>query len=96
MTSAAQIGQLQCLHRRLIWKTTGAAVITPACLLGGGAWLSASYTRAIRGNQLSAGLMKACNDVDIVLCGDGMLCANVDSRSTRYGKRGQYVPVKSC
>lgn len=92
---AGQIEQLQSLHRRLIWKVTVVAVVTLALLLGGGVWLSMHYTRVIHDEQLSADLMKAYNGADVVLCGDGLLCANVDSKHARYGERGQYLPVKS-
>ncbi|MEW9625563.1 relaxation protein [Rhodanobacter geophilus] len=92
---AGQISQLQELHRRLLWKTTGAVLITLALLLGGGAWLSMHYAKVVRDNQLSADLMKAYNSADVVLCGQGELCANVDGKRARYGERGQYQPVRS-
>jgi hypothetical protein len=91
---AGQIGQLQRVHRQLIWKTVGAAVLTLALLLTGGVWLSMHYTRVIRDNQLSAELLKAYNGADVTLCGRGELCANVDTRGARYGEHRQYLPVK--
>ena len=91
---AGQIGQLQRLHRQLIWKTLGVVVLALALLLAGGAWLSLHYTRVIRDNQLSAELLKAYNAADVTLCGSGKLCANVDTRGARYGKDRQYLPVR--
>jgi hypothetical protein len=86
---------LQNLHRRLIWKATGAAVITLARLLGGGAWhLSMHHARVIRENRLSADLMKAYSNADVVLCGNGELCANADGKRARHGQRSQYLPVR--
>ncbi len=92
---AAQISQLQRLHRQLIWNTTGAVALALALLLAGGAWLSLHYTRVIRDNQLSAELLKAYNGADVALCGSGKLCANVDTRGARLGQNRQYLPVKS-
>ena len=91
---AGQLGQLQSLHRRLVWKTSATVLAALALLLGGGAWLSAHYARVIRDNQLSAELMRAYNSADVVLCGNGQLCANVDGKRAHYGERGQYLPVK--
>ncbi|MEO6800191.1 MAG: relaxation protein [Rhodanobacter sp.] len=91
---AGQIGRLQQLHRHLIWKTMGAVVLALALLLAGGAWLSMHYSRVIHDNQISAELLKAYNGADVALCGDGKLCANVDTRSTPYGERRQYLPVR--
>lgn len=91
---AGQIGRLQRLHRQLIWKATSAVVLALALLLAGGAWLSLHYTRVIRDNQLSAELLKAYNGADVTLCGDGNLCANVDTRGARHGRSRQYLPVK--
>ncbi len=91
---AGQIGRLQRLHRQLIWKATGAVVLALALLLAGGAWLSLHYTRVIRDNQLSAELLKAYNGADVTLCGNGKLCANVDTRGARYGENRQYLPVR--
>lgn len=90
---AGQIGQLQRLHRQLIWKTIAAVALTLALLLAGGAWLSMHYTRVIRDNQLSAELIKAYNNADVTLCGSN-LCANVDTRGARLGPSRQYLPVK--
>jgi hypothetical protein len=92
---AGQIGQLQRLHRQLIWKATGAVALTLALLLAGGAWLSMHYARVIRDNQLSADLLKAYNRADVTVCGNGSLCANVDARSARYGEHRQYLQVRS-
>lgn len=91
---AGQLVQLQRLHRQLIWKAMGAALLTIALLLAGGAWLSMHYTQVIRDNQLSARLLKAYNSADVTLCGSGDLCANVDAQAARYGERGQYLTVK--
>lgn len=91
---AAQIEQLQRLHRQLIWKTTGAAVLALTLLLGGGGWLSTHYLRVIRENQLTADQMKAYNAADLILCG-ATLCANVEARGPRYGDRRQYWPIKA-
>lgn len=91
---AGQISHLQRLHRQLIWKTVGTSMITLALLLAGGAWLSMHYARVIKDNQLSAELMKAYNGADVVLCGDGGLCANVDGKGARYGDHRQYLPIR--
>jgi len=91
---AGQIGHLQRLHRQLIWKSVGAAVLALALLLTGGVWLSMHYTRVIRDNQIAADLLKAYNGADVTLCGGGMLCANVNTRGARYGEHHQYLPVK--
>jgi len=91
---AQQIDGLRKLHRLLVWKTLGAVAITLALLLAGGAWLSLHYAAVIREDQLSANLLKAYNRADVVLCGDGQLCANVDIKHARYGDRSQYLPVK--
>lgn len=90
-----QIVQLQSLHRWLIWKTVATVLVALVLLLGGGAWLSTHYAHVIRDNQMSAELMRAYNSADVVLCGDGQLCANVDGKRAHYGERGQYLPVKS-
>jgi hypothetical protein len=83
----------------LIGKATAAAAVALALalalLLVGGAWLSLHYTRVIRDNQLSAELLKAYNGADVILCGNGKLCANVDTRGARYGDNRQYLPVRS-
>ena len=91
---AGQIGQLQRLHRRLVWKATGTVMLALALLLAGGAWLSLHYIQIIRDNQLSAELLQAYNGADVTLCGDGKLCANVDTRGVRRGENRQYLPVK--
>ena len=91
---AGQISRLQRLHRQLIWKTVGVVVFALALLLAGGAWLSLHYTRVIRDNQLSAELLKAYNSADVTLCGNGDLCANVDTRGARYGQHREYLSVK--
>ena len=56
---AGQLGQWPKLHPWLMWKATGAALLTPAQLLGGGVWLTMHHARVIRQNRLSADLMKA-------------------------------------
>lgn len=91
---AGQISQLQGLHRRLVWKAAATVLAALALLFGGGAWLSMHYAQVIRNNQQSAELMRAYNGADVVLCGHGQLCANVDGKHARYGERGQYLPVK--
>jgi hypothetical protein len=57
-------------------------------LLGGAIWLSMYYTvyyaGIIRDNQISADLLKAYNQADVMLC-DGRLCAKI-------GKK--YLPVE--
>ncbi|MDQ6646955.1 MAG: relaxation protein [Pseudomonadota bacterium] len=91
---AAQISDLQRLHRQLIWKTMVAVGLALALLLAGGAWLSMYYTNVIRNNQLSAQLLEAYNRADVRLCGNGSLCANVNSKGARYGADRQYLLVK--
>lgn len=91
---ATQMDQLRNLHRALVWKAAGAVAVVLALLLGGGMWLSMHYAQVVRDNQLSADLMKAYNHADLVLCGSGGLCANVDLKHARYGDKGQYLPVK--
>jgi hypothetical protein len=93
-TLAGQLGHLQRLHRQLIWKTVGAAVLALALLLASGVWLSMHYARVIRDNQIAAELLKAYNAADVTLCGSGTLCANVDTRGARHGEHRQYLPVK--
>lgn len=92
--AAAQLDGLRNLHRVLLWKTVGTVALALAVLLAGGAWLSVHYAGVIQDNRVSADLMRAYNRADVVLCGDGGLCANVDAKHARYGDRGQYVPVK--
>jgi ElaB/YqjD/DUF883 family membrane-anchored ribosome-binding protein len=90
---AQQLKHMENLQRLLIWKVIG---VTAACfflLLAGGIWLSLHYTRIIEENQLTAELMKTYNNADLVLCGKGQLCANVDTRGKHYGDHRQYVPV---
>lgn len=89
-----QLSRLQRMHRQLIWKTLGVVVLALALLLAGGAWLSLHYTGVIRDNQLSAELLQAYNRADVTLCGNGKLCANVDTRGSRYGEHRQYLAVK--
>lgn len=91
---AGQIDGLRRLHRLLIWKAIGGAVLALALLIGGGAWLSVHYANVVRDNRLAADLMQAYNGSDVVLCGHRELCANVDTKRARYGERGQYLPVK--
>ena len=91
---AGQLDQLQRLHRHLIWKIAGVVAIALALLLGGGAWLSLHYAQVIEANRISAELMQAYNSADVVPCGR-RLCAQVDPKAPRYGKRGQYLPIKS-
>lgn len=93
-TLAGQIEGLQNLHRLLLWKAIAAVTVALALLLGGGAWLSLHYSRIIRDNQVAAELMQAYNRADVVVCGKGELCANVDAKHARYGDRGQYLKVK--
>lgn len=91
---AGQVDQIRRLHRAVVWKLFGAAVLALALLTGGGAWLSLHYARVIRDHQRAAELLQAYDRADVVLCGGGELCANVDAKRARYGDRGQYLPVK--
>lgn len=52
------------------------------------------HARVIRENRLSADLMKAYNNADVVLGGNGELCANADGKRARRGQRSQYLPVR--
>lgn len=91
---AAQIARLRGAHRLLVWEACGALAVALALLLGGGAWLAAHYAGVVRANQVSAEVMQAYNRADVVLCGKGELCANVDAKRSRYGAEGQYLRVK--
>jgi len=91
---AQQIERMEHLHRMLIWKTLGAAVISLLLLLAGGVWLAMHYASVIRENQISADLLKAYNSADVVPCGN-RLCASVDLKGQRYGNNGEYLPIRS-
>jgi hypothetical protein len=84
---------MKSLHRMLIWKALGAAIISLLLLFGAGVWLSMYYVSVIRDNQVSAELLKAYNAADVVLCGKS-LCARVDPKGQRYGEKGEYLPVR--
>lgn len=88
-----QLMRLEQLHRLLVWKVLGATATAFGLLLAGGLWLSTHYANIIRDNQLSAETVQAYNAADLVPCGEG-LCANVDIKGQRYGKYGEYLPVK--
>ena len=90
---AARIGQLERLHRRLVWKAAAVVWASLLLMLAGGLWLSMHYRQVIGQNQLSAQLLEAYNHADVSLCGS-RLCANVDASGRRYGDRRQYVPIK--
>lgn len=91
---AVECGRARVAQRLLVWKTLGALIVTLALLLGGGAWLARYYVGVVRANQLSAEVMQAYHDADVVLCGGHELCANIDPGSARYGDSGQYRPVR--
>jgi hypothetical protein len=90
---ATQLQRMQHLHRHLMWKTTGVALASLLLLVAGGTWLSTHYYRVIGENQVAAGLLKAYNAADVVVC-EGRLCANVDRKGSPRGDKGQYLPVK--
>ncbi len=92
---SVQIAKLAGLHRNLIWKTVAAISASILMLLAGAAWLASHYMTVIEDNQISAELMKAYNRADVTLCGDGRLCANVDTKGKRYGENLQYLPVSA-
>ncbi len=79
----------------MIWKLVGVVMGTLLLLLAGGIWLSMHYVKVIEENQISADRMKAYNGADVMLCGNGQLCANVGAgnKGQRYGDHRQYAPV---
>lgn len=91
---AAQIQRLVRLLKHLVWKTLAVTTTCMALLLVGGTWLSAHYYGVIRENQVSGDLLKAYNGADVVLCGDGRLCAKVDASAVRDGSAPQYLPIE--
>jgi hypothetical protein len=85
-----QFERIEPQHQGLVRKMSRAALgtlrlalVTLALLLGGAIWLSMYYADIICGNQISADLLKAYNQADVMLC-DGRLCAKI-------GKK--YLPV---
>ena len=91
---ATQLQRMQRLHRHLMWKTAGVALASLLLLVAGGIWLSMHYYRVIGENQVAAGLLKAYNAADVVVC-EGRLCANVDRKGSPRGDKGQYLPVRT-
>lgn len=90
---AEQMEHARALHRALLWKVAGITGGSVIALLAGAIWLSSHYMAVIRQNQVSADLMRAFNAADVVLCGEGRLCASVNPKGQRVGARGQYQPV---
>jgi uncharacterized phage infection (PIP) family protein YhgE len=90
-----RINALERLHRSLIWKTVGVALVSLIVLIGAAVWISMHFTDIIRENQISAELLKAYNRADVALCDNGKLCANVDIKGKRFGENREYLPVVS-
>lgn len=90
---AQQAAGLQRLHRWLMWKVGAVAAVSLALLLAGGAWLVAHYAQVVREHRLSAQMQQALQRADIVVCGDGELCARTETKGPRYGERGEYARV---
>lgn len=93
-TLAQQLQRMERLHKHLVWKTITVTATCLLLLLGGGAWLATHYAGVIRHNQIAGELLNAYNHADVMLCGDGQLCANVQPKDKRYGANEQYLPVK--
>ncbi|MCW4454739.1 hypothetical protein OK348_08010 [Flavobacterium sp. MXW15] len=92
---AAQIKRQETLSRHAAWKSLLAAGLAVLLLLAGGTWLSLGYRQEIERNRVSAQLLEAYNRADVVLCGEGALCANVDTRAPAVGEKQQYRIIRS-
>ncbi len=90
---AAQLKRMETLHRHLVWKVVGAAMASVLLVLAGGGWLLWQYRADIDKNRISAELLRAYNQADVVLCG-GRLCAHVDPKSKPFGEDKRYRPVE--
>lgn len=91
---AAQLRQMQALHRQMIWKVLAVIAGSLLLLLTGGGWLLWQYRADIRDNQIAADLLRAYDRADVQLCA-GRLCANMDTEGKTYGDKGQYRVVRS-
>lgn len=81
-------------QRRLMWWGLGSVLVL--CMIS----LVATYQSLYgfyhaRMTQLKAKItyLEAVNKADVVRCGDGLLCARVDTQSPRYGDKKQYRVV---
>jgi exonuclease VII large subunit len=74
---------------KLLWRTSAIVIACLSLLLAGGGWLLFHYRADIHRHQISANLLRAYDQADVVLCGDA-LCANVELRGAGAGDRGQY------
>ncbi|MCT4541860.1 hypothetical protein NSY55_27575 [Pseudomonas aeruginosa] len=90
-TLAAQLRRAEAIHKQLIWKVAGTALASILILVALGTLLSRHYYEEIRRNQVSAELLKAYSQADVVLC-DGRICAKVSKQAKRYG---EYSVVES-
>lgn len=84
-TLAAQLRRAEAIHKQLIWKVAGIALASILILVASGTLLSKHYYEEVRRNQVSAELLKAYSQADVVLC-DGRICAKVSKRAKRYGE----------
>jgi len=82
------------MSRGVLWKAAATVVASLGILVAGAAWLGGHYRQQISQNQLEAELLQAYNRADVVLCGKGRLCANVDTRGRGFGTEGQYREVR--
>jgi hypothetical protein len=90
---AKQLEEQRRLARHLTWKIVGVTIVSLVLMVGAGLWFSLHYAEVIRQNQVSAKLLKAYNRADVVLC-EGRVCFNADTRSKRYGAKGEYMQAK--
>ena len=87
-----QLQRAEALHKHLIWKVAGLTLGSLILLLVGGGWLSWHYYQEIDNNRVTADLLRAYNQADVMLC-DGRLCAKVGKKDKQ--RFGEYFPVES-
>lgn len=80
-------------RHRMIYEYGGLAVCSVLALVGIWAW-GAHWVDKADAAEIKAEWAGIANTADIVRCGDGKLCANVDMEAEPVGDKKQYRPVK--
>lgn len=83
---ASQIHRAEVLQKYLIWKLAGITIGIFTIFLVSSVLVSMHYIDQIRENQVSADLLKAYDEADVTLCGNGRLCVRPDPKAKRYGE----------
>ncbi|MCC7632519.1 hypothetical protein [Stenotrophomonas rhizophila] len=91
---SAELRRYQLASRAVLWKSMATAVSAVLILGAGALWLGGHYRQEIQRNRIEADVLRVYNQADLVMCGEGKLCANVDTRARPTGANGQYRPVR--